>query len=110
MLSSCGQNYNSNSNDQGQYSTVEIDTSTAAGARFAAAYKVIQTDCMACHNWTSYNTSDKWIQSGYITQGDYSASPLIMRLKNNGGDMPKSPNGALPNSDLVVLNNWISNL
>ena len=110
IFSSCGQNFNSNSNDQGQYATVKIDTSSPAGERFAAAYKVIQVNCMACHSWNSYDTSDKWIQSGYVIQADYSHSLLMTRLKNNGGDMPKSPNGALKTSEITILQDWITNL
>lgn len=107
---SCGQNINSNYNDQGQYGTVTIDTSTPAGARFNSAYKVIQSKCMACHNWSGYTTSDKWIQSGYVIQGNYSGSSMIMVLKNYGGSMPKNPYAALSNPELVTLESWITNL
>ena len=109
-LSSCGQDYNSNFNDQGQFSTFEIDTSTPAGARFNAAYKIIQTKCMACHNWSSYNTSDKWIQSGYVIPANYRGSAIISILKNYGGTMPKNPYAALPTTELDTLEAWITNL
>lgn len=108
-LFSCGQDFNSNSNDEGQYSTVTIDSSTPEGARFSAAYKVIQTQCMGCHDWASYDTKEKWTEA-YVVAGNYAGSPLISILKNYGGSMPKDPYPALSPADLVVLENWISNL
>lgn len=110
IVSSCGQDYNSNYNDKGQYTTIVLDTSTPEGARFAAAYQVLQTQCMACHAWSSYNTSAKWIDSGYVVQGNYSGSPVISILKNYGGTMPKDPYPTLSASDIASLQAWITNL
>ena len=115
VISACGQDYNSNYNDHGQYSSVSIDTSTPEGARFGAAYKVLQTKCMSCHSYThpfdeSFNTSEKWIHSGYVVQGNYLASLIISTLKNYEGTMPEDPNTPLSKEELATLEAWISNL
>jgi mono/diheme cytochrome c family protein len=110
IMSSCGQNYNSNYNDLGQYTAAAIDRSTVAGARFAAAYSILQVKCMGCHAWASYDSSEKWIQSGYVIQGNFSGSNIITHLKNFGGNMPKDPASALPDSEIADLLAWITNL
>lgn len=109
-LYGCGQSYNSNSNDKGQFTNVEIDTTSVEGVRFSAAYNVLQAKCMACHDWAGFNTSEKWIESGYVNKGDYLGSPIIMSLKNYGGNMPKDPYPELSATETAALDSWISNL
>lgn len=109
-LLGCGQDYNSNTNDQGQYASVTIDSSTPDGTRFSSAYKILQSKCMQCHDWTSYNTSEKWISTGYVSQGNFSDSTIITALKNYGGQMPKDPYTALSDTEVATLREWISNL
>lgn len=110
VLGSCGQDFNSNSNDKDQFSNVEIDISSPEGRRFSVAYKILQVKCMGCHDWALFTTSDKWIESGYVVRGNFSGSPLISILKNYGGNMPKDPYPALANSETTDLESWISNL
>ncbi len=110
FVSGCGQDYNSNTNDKSQYTTVEIDTSTPQGSRFALAYKVLQTQCFECHAWSVLNTSERWVDSGYVTRGNYTDSPIIGILKNYGGTMPKDPYPAMTTTDLAILEDWITNM
>ena len=111
-LYSCGQDYNSNSGDSGQYSTNgSIDTSTPEGARLSAAYTVMQGKCFQCHSaWSAYDTSSKWEQAGLITPSSAATSQLIRSLKNYGGDMPPDSHSPLTNEQLTTLENWIDNL
>lgn len=108
---SCGQDNNSQTNDRTEYGTVEIDTSSPEGQRFAAAYGVLQTNCFSCHGgWASYTTSNQWINASKVDPGYYATSLLAIRLKNNGGNMPPNPQGALSVADDTILKNWINNL
>lgn len=111
FLISCGQDTNSQSNDRTEYGAVEIDITSPEGQRLSAAYAVLQTNCFSCHGgWSEYTTSNQWINAGKVEPGSYATSLLITRLKNNGGDMPPNPKGALPTADITVLQNWIDNL
>ena len=45
LLSACGQDYNSNSNDAEVYS----DTGITPGSNFYEAYTLMQSKCFSCH-------------------------------------------------------------
>lgn len=111
MLSGCGQDYNSNYGDYGQYSPVEgIDSSTPEGARLLAAYKVMQTKCFQCHQWSTYKTSAQWVSTGLVTAGNSSGSEIYTILKNNGGNMPPDPIAQLTGEEVDSIKAWIDGL
>ncbi len=111
VLSGCGQDYNSNSGDGGQYSPIEgIDSSTADGARLLAAYRVAQTKCFQCHQWSSYKTSAAWVSAGLVVAGNSDGSEMWTILKNNGGNMPPDPIAQLTQEELDAVKTWIDNM
>ena len=112
VLSSCGQDYNSSSNDAGQYAPIEgIDSSTAGGARLLAAYRVMQSKCFQCHSsWATYKTNALWVSSGKIVAGNPSASSAYTSLKNNNGNMPPDPYAQLTTEELETVTNWIQGM
>lgn len=111
MITGCGQDYNSNYGDYGQYSPVEgIDSSTPEGTRLLAAYKVMQTKCFQCHQWAGYKTSAQWVSAGLIVEGNSSGSNVYTILKNNGGNMPPDPIAQLTGEELETIKTWIDNL
>lgn len=111
FLISCGQDYNSNSGDEGQYSSNgSIDTSTPDGVRLAAVYTILQSKCFQCHSgWTSYTTSAQWESAGLIVKGSAANSELVRSLKNYGGDMPPDPQSPLTTEQVTVFETWIDN-
>lgn len=112
LLSGCGQDYNSNSGDLGQYAPVEgIDSSTPDGTRLLAAYKVFQSKCFQCHQvWSGYKTSTQWVSAGKVTVGNPSASVVWTILKNNGGNMPPDPIAQLTAEELAFVEEWINGI
>jgi hypothetical protein len=108
----CGQDYNSNSGDE-RYGPVELPAGVCegeAGARFCAAQQIISKRCFGCHSdWSRFDTSQKWIDSGRIEPGQPDSSLTINRLINAGGDMPQG-GPALPSDEYNALREWISNL
>ena len=112
LASSCGQDYNSNSGDFGQYAPIEgIDSSSPDGSRLLAAYKVFQAKCFQCHNsWSGYKTSDQWVAAGNVSKGNLSASQVYTRLKNNGGNMPPDPIAELTADELLSVETWINQI
>tara|TARA_Y100000296_G_C5145708_1_gene243560 strand:+ start:988 stop:1350 length:363 start_codon:yes stop_codon:yes gene_type:complete len=78
------------------------------------AYAVIEERCINCHegyhnNYASLDTDEKWIASGNVTAGIIGDSPLITKLKNRGGNMPKG--GAnLTEDEYNALVTWIEGL
>lgn len=111
MLTSCGQDYNSNYGDSGAYSPVEgIDSSTPEGTRLVAAYKVAQAKCFQCHQWSTYKTSSAWVSAGLVVAGNSGGSDLFTILKNNGGSMPPDPIAQLTTEELESIKTWIDNL
>jgi hypothetical protein len=109
-LVSCGQSINSNTSDF-LLSGNGIDPSNT---KLLNAFEVINDKCISCHtgyhnSWSSLNTDQLWIDSGNVTAGTSLSSPLIIRLKNRGGDMPLlSP--MLTETDYNYLINWIDSL
>lgn len=109
-LSGCGQSYNSNSKDF-LLSGNGIDPSNTS---LVAAFSVIDNKCISCHSgyhnsWSSYKTDQQWIDSGNVLAGSALSSPLVIRLKNRGGDMPLL-NSNLSESEYNSLVNWIDAL
>lgn len=116
LLISCGQDYNSSTFDQAIYGDQSIDTSTPEGQRFAKAFQIIENKCISCHTSTRHTTyaalttSQKWIDSGNISKGDYNNSLIKVVLKNYpGGDMPQG-SSELSQSELDTLRDWIDNI
>ncbi len=107
ILSSCGQDYNSNSNDAEVYSDIGI----TPGSNLYEAYTLMQTKCFACHGkeWRGLTTSQMWIDKGLIVSGSPTNSSIYTSLTNNGGDMPKNPYPPLTRSEVLTIKNWINN-
>lgn len=111
ILSGCGQDYNSNYGDYGQYSPVEgIDSSTPEGTRLLAAYKVMQAKCFQCHQWSTYKTSAQWVSAGLVVAGNSSGSDVYTILKNNGGNMPPDPIAQLSSEEVNSIQTWIDGI
>jgi uncharacterized membrane protein len=106
FLSGC-QNWGSSSLDESRYNDVELDDSDP---NFKAAYAVIKTRCISCHNyhseWASYTSSAKWLESNDIIPGNDVSSPLVNMLINEGGDMPRGA-GSIPEAEYQALKLWI---
>ncbi|MCO4794132.1 MAG: cytochrome c [Bacteriovoracaceae bacterium] len=114
LISSCGQDFNSNTFDKERYGNTGIDTSTPAGLRFSKAYNVVQTNCSSCHTgyhniYSGYTTSQAWVDAGLVVAGDFTGSFIIQKLKNYGGNMPGGAS-QLSESEINYLSDWISNL
>ncbi len=111
MISGCGQDYNSNYGDYGQYSPVEgIDSSTPEGTRLLAAYKVMQGKCFQCHQWSTYKTSAQWVSAGLVVAGNSGGSEVYTILKNNGGNMPPDPIAQLSSDEVNSIKAWIDGI
>lgn len=109
----CGQDYNSNSGDEGLGGgkpPAAGECSEPAGARLCAAFQVMQKSCFGCHiAWKDYKNDQDWAQSGLISAGNSADSKIVKRLVNNGGDMPLG-GGAIPESEHETLKTWINGL
>lgn len=113
FLASC-QDYNSNTSDKFRYARLELENNP----EFRASYAILQSRCMNCHTssihngWATLVTSQKWIDSGRVVQGNAQDSDLIIRIINSGhtnSDMPLG-GGALPNDEYDTIVEWIDNL
>ena len=110
ILSSCGQDFNSNSFDRNVFSQTVETTSP-----FGKAFAVLNSQCINCHEgnyhgeWSTYDTSDQWPAAGLVTRGDFDNSIIIRRLKNYGGDMPKG-GSLLTEDEIASLRTWIEAL
>ncbi len=110
-LFGCGQDYNSQSNDIGQYSQSPIDRSTPEGERLYLVYRSMQTNCFSCHgSWSSYTTSNQWVSAGLVVRGNPNTSKIVYRLKNMGSNMPPDPSSQISDDDYSAYLNWINNL
>lgn len=106
LLSSCGQDFNSNSSDQVQYGS-GLDANTPLGG----AYNVMKDRCFQCHSaWGGYTSNQAWIDSRLIVARDWNNSLLRNSLKNFGGDMPPSPHSALSSEEVNKLQVWVNAL
>lgn len=105
FLASCGQDYNSNSNDASIYE----DSGITPGSNLYNAYSVMKTKCFMCHgDWKNYKTSQDWIDHGLIVSGAPTNSDIYNSLIQNGGGMPKSPYSPLTSAEVETLRTWIN--
>lgn len=110
LITSCGQDFNSNSFDSQRYGNTGIDNTTP----FGKAFNVIQTKCINCHTgyhniYSGYTTSQAWINAGLINANDFGGSPLIIKLINYGGNMPQG-GSQLSTTEITYLQDWINGL
>lgn len=113
FLSGC-QDYNSNTNDRERFGRVNL----TGGAKFEAAYYIIQQRCTNCHSssihnsWASYTSEADWISRGYVVAGDPDSSRLIFRIINSGGTDSNMPLGLgpLPNDEYQALVDWVNEI
>jgi hypothetical protein len=108
ILSSCGQDYNSNYNDRGTYADIGIPS----GTPLYNSYVIMQNKCFSCHGsqWQEYKTSDDWVNAGLIVKGNFNNSQIKLSLKNFGGSMPKDPASPLTNDEVDTLRTWVNSL
>lgn len=109
-LFSCGQTFNSNTNDKGLVALGDCVGSTD----FCTAQGIIQTRCINCHTgyhdqWATFNDEAAWKASGRVVAGSTSQSSLITRLKNQGGNMPADA-PQIPDSEYQALIQWVQNM
>ena len=114
ILTGClgGQTQNSHSYDANLGLTGNC--SNPADTKLCKAMIVIQKQCVDCHDqthnaWAGLDTSEKWVLSGRVAAGDPNGSPLILRLKNSGSNMPKDK-PVLSEADYQILRDWITNI
>lgn len=113
LLMGC-QDYNSNTADKTKYGPTDLE----ANPDFRAAYAIIQTRCITCHDssihnvWSTYNTSQKWIDAGMVVPGNSTASLVVRRIINSGQNDSNMPigSGALPNDEYDAIKAWIDGL
>ena len=105
---SCGQDYNSNYNDRGTYADIGIPP----GTPLYNSYIILQNKCFTCHAspYKDYTSNQAWIDSGLVIAGSFETSPLKLKLKNYGGNMPPEPTSPLTASEIETLKNWINGL
>ena len=108
VLISCGQEYNSNYNDRGTYADIGIPP----GSPLYNSYVILQNKCFSCHAspYQDFTTNAAWITSGRVIAGNFNTSPIKLRLKNFGGDMPPAPYAELTAAEIETLKNWINGL
>lgn len=112
LLGGC-QSYNSHTGDKAKFAEIELENNP----QFRAAYKVIQTRCINCHQgthntWATYVNSQLWIDNGLIVSQDSQASKLVRRTINSGvvgANMPPE-GGPLPNDEYQTILDWINGL
>ena len=116
FISSCGQSFNSNTDD---YLLLPYSScANPSNTNLCQANAIIQAKCVGCHtpanyhqSWADYDTDEKWLAApdSLVAKGDPSSSTLITKLKNEGGNMPA---GAAPltEAEVTILKNWITNI
>ncbi len=102
----CGQDYNSNSNDNAGVMNIDCAIKPELCAAYVAMFK---NHCFECHAWSEYYTDDDWINAGLVIRGSPDTSILVRRLKNAGSDMPRNYN-PLTASEYNAVRTWIQNL
>ncbi|MCP4912913.1 MAG: hypothetical protein GY909_07320 [Oligoflexia bacterium] len=112
LFSGCGQSFNSNSLDR---NLAQVNNcADPSYTELCAANQIIQAQCIDCHDrfhdtWTAFDTDQKWIDSGRVIKNDADRSPLIVKLKKYGGNMPKDKD-PLSTADINALRTWINNM
>lgn len=112
LVSGCGQSFNSNSLDR---SLAQVNNcADPSYTELCKANQIIQAQCIDCHEnfhntWTAYDTDQKWIDSGRVIKNDPDRSPLIVKLKRYGGNMPQGKD-PLSTEDVTALRTWITNM
>jgi hypothetical protein len=117
----CFQTYNSSSGDKSIYGASNIDVSSPAGQRFAAAYAVIKQYCFECHSgYAAYTTEAQWKAARgvrdeqLIVAGQLSASYLYARIRGSGVAAQDSetmpPNSDVSPADLAIIQDWITQM
>lgn len=106
-LSSCGQTFNSNTEDDVLYgvSSYCLDQSNT---NLCEANQIIQENCASCHtDMASFDTDQKWADSSYVTAGDSSASSVYSTTTDNY--MPKDST-PLSDSEKEAIKTWIDGM
>ena len=112
LLSSCGQTFNSNTNDTGLVALGACsEAGTTAGDRYCAAEAIIQSRCINCHSgyhdqWSTWKNDAAWKTSGRVVAGSTAGSTLITRLKNQGGNMPADA-PQMADTEYQTLIEWV---
>ena len=113
-LGSCGQTFNSNTDDYLllQSSYCQDQTNTA----LCEANEVIQTKCTSCHSgdhtsWGAWDTNEEWLESGRVIAGNPEGSSLVSKLKvyGTGGNMPLD-DAPLTQEEYDKIEAWINSL
>jgi len=103
---SCGQNYNSSTNDNG--GDIGIDCTTQA--QLCTAYSALKNNhCFECHSWSGYRTDQAWISAGLVVKDSPLSSQLVTNLKNAGGSMPQN-NSPMSSDEYDAVTTWIQNM
>jgi cytochrome c551/c552 len=111
------QNDNSDSADREKYGPIVLNS--GGDPNFAAAYAILQNQCISCHNgdhhavWASYTSDADWVAQGLVIKGNATGSYLIQRIINAGnGSASNMPQGssALPADQYNTLLTWINNM
>lgn len=107
LLSACGQNSNSFSNDETNFG----NSSVAGSAQFKAVNLILVQNCSDCHAYSNYSEAD-WISKGYISPGKPDGSKLFQRLIGSGvpGPQDMPVNGALSSDDIQTIRDWINGI
>jgi hypothetical protein len=119
-LISC-QDYNSNSADEGRFTETELppapdtnDPGYESYVKFVKSYNIIKARCFQCHTGDFANlvSNELWVSSGFVVKNNVGNSSLINRLKNYDppGDMPTGGSSAIPNSEYLILLDWIETM
>ena len=110
LAASCGQDYNSNSGDFGQYAPIEgLDSSTEDGTRLLAAYKVMRTKCFSCHgDWAEFKSSEAWIATGRVSAGNSVGSTLFIKILD--GTMPPPSAAQMVGEETSKIQAWIDGI
>ena len=113
LCTGCWNSENSSQVDTLRYNPQGINHETAAGQRWANAYKIIATHCLSCHK--EYGTTDEqeYISMGVVLPGVLSQSPIYYSIKGAGGSQDEEsmpPEELLKDADILTIKTWVENL
>jgi hypothetical protein len=115
VLTSCGQTFNSNTEDFNLLPSSFCSDQT--NTNLCVANEIIQNNCTNCHTspihagWAAYDTDAEWIASGRVVAGDPAASTLVTKLKNYvpAGNMPdQAP--PLSDTQYQAILDWVNGM